>query len=195
MSTTRPAQVEETPVVVETPQEVIETPRLEAMSYQQIIKNLIANGCKRVNSCKIKNCNCTEKDNYVMVSFTLSNPIKGFITDDDGETYKEGMTNILYTSLYAIAGCLKEDEELAWMANAIIERPNAVNLIFNGGTIDILQQEFAAGEPIRNPFSTKIDLEAVEYDHDVIVNHPIGFKLGKTGLKMADKLADMLLFN
>lgn len=177
-------------VIVEAQVEQADT---QVMSYQQVIKHLIANGCKRVNSCKIKNINCTEKDNYVMVSFTLSNPIKGWVTEDNGETYKEGMTNTFYTSLYAIAGCLKEDEELAWMANSIIEKPSALNLILVGGTVDILQQEFAAGETIRNPFSTKVDQDGTEYDHDVIVNHVIGFKLGKTGMRMADKLADKLL--
>ena len=43
--------------------------------------------------------------------------------------------------LYAIVGALKEDEELGWMANALLENPQALNLIFNGSTVDILQQE------------------------------------------------------
>ena len=115
------------------------------VSYQNIIKKLIASGCKRVNSVRIKNVNFTEKDNYTMVSFTLASPIRGFVSEDGGVTYQDGKTTTLFTSLYAIVGALKEDEELGWMGNALLDNPKALNLIFNGATVDIIQQEVPAG--------------------------------------------------
>ena len=163
------------------------------VGYQNCIKKLIAAGCKRINSVRIKNVNFTEKDNYTMVSFTLSNPIRGFVSNDNGITYQEGMTNTLFTTLYAIVGALKEDDELGWMANALLDNPQALNLIFNGGSVDILQQEIVAGEQFTNPFSTKNDATVQVYDHDVIINHIIDFKLGKTGEKMAARFADKLM--
>lgn len=163
------------------------------VSYQNCIKKLIAAGCKRINSVRIKNVNFTEKDNYTMISFTLSTPIRGFVSNDNGVTYQEGMTNTLFTSLYAIVGAVKEDDELGWMANALLNNPQALNLIFNGGSIDILQQEIVAGEQFTNPFSTRNDAIVQVYDHDVIINHIIGFKLGKTGEKMAARFADKLM--
>ena len=163
------------------------------VSYQNCIKKLIATGCKRINSIRIKNVNFTEKDNYTMISFTLSTPIRGFVSNDNGVTYQEGMTNTLFTSLYAIVGAVKEDDELGWMANALLDNPQALNLIFNGGSIDILQQEIVAGEQFTNPFSTRNDTTVQVYDHDVIINHIIGFKLGKTGEKMAARFADKLM--
>lgn len=163
------------------------------VSYQNCIKKLIATGCKRINSVRIKNVNFTEKDNYTMISFTLSTPIRGFVSNDNGITYQEGMTNTLFTSLYAIVGAIKEDDELGWMANALLDNPQALNLIFNGGSIDILQQEIVAGEQFTNPFSTRNDSTVQVYDHDVIINHIIGFKLGKTGEKMAARFADKLM--
>lgn len=163
------------------------------VSYQNCIKKLIAAGCKRINSVRIKNVNFTEKDNYTMISFTLSTPIRGFVSNDNGVTYQEGMTNTLFTSLYAIVGAVKEDDELGWMANALLDNPQALNLIFNGGSIDILQQEIVAGEQFTNPFSTRNDTTVQVYDHDVIINHIIGFKLGKTGEKMAARFADKLM--
>lgn len=163
------------------------------VSYQNCIKKLIAAGCKRINSVRIKNVNFTEKDNYTMISFTLSTPIRGFVSNDNGVTYQEGMTNTLFTSLYAIVGAIKEDDELGWMANALLDNPQALNLIFNGGNIDILQQEVVAGEQFTNPFSTRNDTTVQVYDHDVIINHIIGFKLGKTGEKMAARFADKLM--
>lgn len=163
------------------------------VSYQNCIKKLIAAGCKRINSVRIKNVNFTEKDNYTMVSFTLSTPIRGFVSNDNGITYQEGMTNTLFTSLYAIVGAIKEDDELGWMANALLDNPQALNLIFNGGSIDILQQEIVAGEQFTNPFSTRNNAAVQVYDHDIIINHIIGFKLGKTGEKMAARFADKLM--
>lgn len=163
------------------------------VSYQNIIKKLIASGCKRINSVRIKNVNFTEKDNYIMISFTLVTAIRGFVSKDGGVTYEEGQTNTVFTSLYAIVGALKEDEELGWMANALLENPQALNLIFNGSTVDILQQEVSAGEEFRNPFSTREDVEPQVYDHNLIINHILGFKLGKVGMKMADRLADKLM--
>ena len=163
------------------------------VSYQNIIKKLIASGCKRVNSVRIKNVNFTEKDNYTMVSFTLASPIRGFVSEDGGVTYQDGKTTTLFTSLYAIVGALKEDEELGWMGNALLDNPKALNLIFNGATVDIIQQEVSAGEEVKNPFSTNENASTTDYDHDIIINHVIGFKLGKVGIKMADKLADKLM--
>lgn len=167
--------------------------QISNVSYQNIIKKLIASGCKRINSVRIKNVNFTEKDNYTMISFTLASAIRGFVSKDGGVTYEEGQTNTIFTSLYAIVGALKEDEELGWMANAFLENPQALNLIFNGSTVDILQQEVAAGEEFKNPFSTREDIEPQVYDHDLIINHILGFKLGKVGMKMADRLADKLM--
>ena len=162
-------------------------------TFQTAIKSLIANGAKKVNNLKIKNVNYSEKDNYTMVSFTLTTPIRGYVSNDNGNTFEEGMTNTLFTSLYAIVGAMKEDEELAWMGNVLLEQPKVLNLILNGSSIDIIQQDIPTGIEFTNPFSTRSDSSSQVYDHDIIVNHLIKFKLGKTGEKMADKLADKLM--
>lgn len=163
------------------------------VSYQNTIKRLIASGCKKITNVRIKNVNYTEKDTYTMVSFSIANPIDGFVSNDNGVTYEKGKTNIIFTSLYAIVGAVKEDENLAWMSNALLNNPQALNLIFNGSNVDILQQEISAGEEYVNPFSTRTDSEPQVFDHDVIINYIIGFKLGKVGERMADKLADKLM--
>lgn len=186
------ATVEQNDVQVENGVENAGNEMLNA-SYQNCIKKMIAAGCKRINSVRVKNVNFTEKDNYTMISFTLSNPIRGFVSNDNGVTYQEGMTNTLFTSLYAITGALKEDDELGWMANALLDNPQALNLIFNGSTVDIIQQEVSAGVEFTNPFSTRSDAPIQVYDHDVIINHIIRFKLGKTGEKMAARFADKLM--
>ena len=169
----------------------------EATNYQGIIRSLINEGNKKLTNLKIKNVNSEVKDNYTRVSFTLATPIRGYVTEDNGETWKDGMTNTIYTSLYAIAGALKEDEELSWIGGIIVDivenKGNAgiLNLLFNGSIIDIIQQDVVAGEEYKNPFGSS-NLPQV-YDHDIIINHIIKFKLGKTGERMADRLADKLM--
>lgn len=164
-----------------------------AVTYHNIIKKLMASGAKRINSVQIKNVNATDKDNYTMVSFTLTTKVPGPVRDEATDSWSMGLTNTIYTSLYAIVGAIKEDENLSWLGSALLERPAALGLIFAGAKIDILQQEFAQGEEIVNPFSTRDDAEARVYDHDTIINNIIGFNLGTTGARMADKLADKLL--
>jgi len=164
-----------------------------AVGYQNIIKKLIASGCKRVNSVRVKNVNFTQKDNYNMVSFTLASPVRGYVTKDEGNSYEIGLTTTIFTSLFAIVGAIKEDENLGWMGNALLENPQALNLILNGSSIDVLQQEVAAGEEYFNPFSTKEDADSRVYDHNIIINNVVSFKLGESGKAMANRLADKLM--
>lgn len=169
------------------------TQEVAAVGHQNIIKKLISQGAKRINGVRIKNINYAEQDNYTRVSFTLATPIRGFVSKDNGVTYEEGMVTTLFSSLFAITGALKEDEDTAWMANALLENPQALNLIFNGGTVDIIQQDIAAGSEFTNPFTTRDDAEVQSYDHDIIINHLVKFSIGKTGQRMADRLADKML--
>lgn len=162
-----------------------------AATQKDVVRKLIASGCKKLNQMRIKNVNVTPKANYTMVSFTLSEPVSGYVFDEEENAFKLGVTNLIFSSNYAIIGALKEDEDLSWMANILLVKPDAMPLIFNGGYIDIVQQEVAAGEEYVNPFSQNGTPSV--YDHNMIINHVVGFKLGKTGEKMADRLADKCL--
>lgn len=166
-------------------------PETSVGTYDAIIKGIIAKGGKKINSIRVKNVNFDEKDNYTMVSFTLAEKIPGFIQENG--IYKEGMTNVVFTSLYAIAGALKEDDEKAWLANHLLQHPKALCPLFAGATVDIIQQKVEAGEPYSNPFSTRTDVESAIYDHDIVINNIIRFKFGKMGEKAADKLMNIML--
>lgn len=177
---------------VEQPNEVVTTTNNGADKYKLALAKLKEMGGITRKGIKVKNVNATEKDNYTMISFTLGQDVKGFVAKDDG-TFVEGERNIIFGSMFAIAGAMKEDEELSWMANHMLLHPNIVNLIFNGGTIDIVQVPVSAGEVYVNPFTTKSEPDEVTFDHDTIINHIVGIHLGKMGQKFADKLADKLL--
>lgn len=160
-------------------------------SFKNIIRKLIANGCKRITDIHVKNVNYTVKDNYIMVLFTLSEPICTYQQKQDG-SYGLDRTNILYTSLTAIVHTLLEDEYIGWMSNPLIHNPEYLNLILNGAQIDILQQEVPANTEYKNPFGNH-NQESVVFDHNIIINHVLGFKLSQTGELMADKFVDKLL--
>lgn len=193
---------EETKVLPEeiTP-EVNETETTDTqMSVKEIIRNLIADGARRINNVRIKNVNYDkdyEDKNYIRVSLTLDKNIPGYVpvTNSNGDTigYEKGMTNIIYTSTFALGAVLKEDEDTSWLAGHIVDKPKRLGLIFNGATIDILQREYAKGTPISNPFSTRKDKDSNVYDHDIIINDVISITLGKAGNKMAMMLASNIL--
>ena len=164
------------------------------LGYRDIIAKMIREGGTLIKNNRIKNVNVTQKDNHVMVSFTLTNKIKGFIPVEEGsDEYVEGMTNIIFTSLPAVLGAMKEDEDLAWMANSINKSPNILNLVLNGASINIIQELLPAGVEYFNPFSTKVNQEARVYDHDTYINNVLDFKLSRVGGTMADKIANMII--
>ena len=183
----------EQPVVQGVEQAGAVQPEVRTSDYDAIIKGIIAAGGKKLPGIRDKNANFTEKDNYTMVSFTLANKVRGYVRDEETGVYKEGMTNVIFTSLFAICGALKEDDEKAWIANHLLNHPTALPLLFAGSTIDIVQTEVAAGVTYRNPFSTRDNVEGVSYDHETIINNVIKVRFGKMGEIAASRLMDNML--
>lgn len=185
------------------PQETVETPEVNETnesSVRDIIRNLIADGATRINKLRIKNVNYDpdyEDKDYIRVSLTLDRKVPGFVPvmDNNGNIigYEYGLTNVIYTSTFALAAVLKENEDFSWLANHMVAKPKALTLLFNGATIDILQRQIAKGTPVVNPFSTQTNKEWPVYDHDMVTNDVISITLGKTGEKMAMTLASNIL--
>lgn len=180
----------------EVPQAAVQEEKIENSSertMKDIIKELMVKGCKRVNDVTVKNVVVEEFDNYVRATLVTREAIDAYVSDDNGATYHKGKSNNIFSSTFAIAGTLKENEELSWMANSIIEHPNILNLILNGSKIDVIVEEVAKGEEYINPFTTKVNPEPTTFDNDTIIKYIVDIKLGKSGMRMADKLADKLM--
>lgn len=171
---------------------ITEAGDMGTVSYADKVKSLIVAGGKVIRNAVIKNVQVSEEDNYNRVTFVLRSGIPAKVSPDNGLTFTDGLSTNLFSSTYAIAGGLKEDEELSFLANYIIASPKLINLIFNGGTIDIVQMTYPANTPIVNPFSTKEDNARI-YDHEVIINYITKFRPGKVGMKMIDKLTDKIM--
>lgn len=145
----------------------------------------------RIITRTVKNFNFEVLDNYTRISFTLREPVKAYVLNVEKDEYEIGKSNVIFNSAYAFAGVLKENEDLAFTANDTIVNPKLTSLLTIGGTIDIIQQEVLEGEEYINIFSS--DPEPIVFDHDVIINHIVGFKPGKTGLKFVDRYMDKLM--
>ena len=170
-------------------EQTVETNLEQTKSFKDVIKELLAGGARRFNGLRIKNVKYSEEDNYTRVTLVVHPPIPGMVSDDDGVTWHPGKTNNIFTSNYALAGMLKEDEDKAWLAEALVDNPAAFNIIMNGGLVDIVQQTIPAGTPYKNPFSTREDAVETTFDHDVIINYVVNIVLGKAGQRYADILA------
>lgn len=160
-------------------------------SYAEIKKELIKNYGKPIKRI-IKNVNYEILDTYTRVSFTLRENVKGYRANEDGD-FVLGGTNIIFSSVYAIAAMLKEDDELAWLGNEVISNPKLLNLLCSAATIEIVQQEVKEGEEYVNPFGS--NTEPITFDHDTYINHIVGITLSKMGEKVMEKYMDKIMSN
>lgn len=158
------------PATEEVKNEVMETKTSSIKTVSQVIKDLLANGCKRIVNMRVKSAKVTEKDNYTMVSLTLEKPITGYVSDEDG-IFEKGETNVIFASTYSIAATLKESDDTAFAANTLVENPKGFEVILAGARIDIIQQEVSADELYVNPFSSRSEEEGEPLGHDTIINH------------------------
>lgn len=161
------------------------------MEKKEVITELLKNGGIKVDNIKIKNVTVSHLENYVRLGITLDKPVKGYVTKDNGVTYEEGETKVIFVSSYSIGSLLKDDDDVAFAVNRLIENPDAFEFILSRATIDIIQEPVASGEEYKNPWSNSAT--ATVFDHDTIINHVVDIKLSAFGLKQIDKLADKLI--
>ena len=160
-------------------------------TVSQIISSIMATGnATRYKNCLVKSCRVEEEDNYTRVSITLGNEVTGFLPDASGN-YLPAQVTTVFTSGFALSACLKNNEDISWLAGIINENPNAIRVLLPGSKIDIIRQLVKAGEEYVNPFTTKSAEDVVPsvFDHDTYITHIVGIELGKNGSKFADMLA------
>lgn len=161
------------------------------MEKKEIIAELLKNGGKSVKNLKVKNVTVTHCENYVRLGITLDKPVTGMITKDNGVTYEEGETNIIFVSLYSITSLLKDNDDAAFAANHLVEHPEAMNIVLSRASLDVIQEIVEAGVEYKNPWST--NAEATVFDHKTIITHVTDVTLSEFAIRKLDKLADSLL--
>lgn len=185
-------QVEET--VNNTVNDTVETSEEQSVgrTFKDICNEIVANGGTRIRGIKVRSCKITEQDNYTMVSLTLERKVKGYRANEDTGIFEEGETNVIFSSSYSLASVLKNNEDLAFCANSLVENPRGFEVVLSGATIDIIQQPVAADEMYKNPFSTR-DAEGVALGHDTIINHVVNIVPSRRAMGVLDRMALAML--
>ena len=161
------------------------------MEKKEVIAELLKNGGKQVKDLKVKNVTVTRCENYVRLGITLDKPVKGMVTKDNGVTYEEGETNVIFVSLYSITSLLKDDDDAAFAANHLVEHPDGMGIVLSRATLNIIQETVEAGTEYKNPWST--NAEATVFDHKTIITHVTDITLSDFAIRKLDRLADSLL--
>lgn len=161
------------------------------MEKKEIITELLKNGGVQVKDLKVKNVTVTHCENYVRLGLTLNTPVKGMVTKDNGVTYEEGETNVIFVSLYSVTSLLKDNDDAAFAVNHLVNHPDAMSIVLSRASINIIQEPVEEGQEYRNPWST--NAEATVFDHKTIINHITDIKLSDFAIRKMDRLADSLL--
>ena len=101
-------------------------------SVKDIISAIMATGnAVRYKNCLVKSCRVEEEDNYTRVSITLGNEVTGFLPDASGN-YLPAQVTTVFSSGFALSACLKNNEDISWLAGIINENPNAIRVLLPG---------------------------------------------------------------
>lgn len=157
-------------------------------TFKDICNEIVANGGTRLRGIKVRSCKITEQENYTMISLTLERKVKGYRANEDTGIFEESETNVIFSSSYSLASVLKNNEDLAFCANSLVENPKGFEVVLSGATIDIIQQPVAADEMYKNPFSTN-DSEGVALGHDTIINHVVNIVPSRRAMGVLDRVA------
>ena len=161
------------------------------MEKKEVIAQLLKNGGVQVKDLKVKNVTVTHCENYVRLALTLNTPVKGMVTKDNGVTYEEGETNVIFVSLYSVTSLLKDNDDAAFAVNHLVNHPDAMSIVLSRASINIIQEPVEEGQEYRNPWSE--NAEATVFDHKTIINHITDIKLSDFAIRKMDRLADSLL--
>lgn len=154
--------------------------QLMAVETNNVVKGLV-----------VRNINVTECETYNRVAITLDKPVKAMVAQED-DSYVEGESNVIFVGNYSIVGALRENEDVAFAGNHLIQHPKALNVVLSGAKINIIQEAVTAGQEYTNPFSSNSTPTVVQ--HDSFYNHVFDIHLSAFGLKMLDKLAEKMMF-
>ena len=90
-----------------------------------------------------------------------------------------GRTHNAVVSAYAVSAVMKDSPKTAVFAQRVAEGADVANILFAGGTIDLLMEYVAAGEEYANPFATDATPTVFERDHVIV--HVLALSMGEAG--------------
>ena len=154
-------------------------------SRDEIISELVKKpNVKKLVGLHIKNVVTNTTKDVPFLTFVL----KEFIIGDTRSATTDafgvpevvlGRTHNAVVSAYAVSAVMKDNPRTAMFAQRVAEGADVANVLFAGGTMDILMEYVAAGEQYVNPFARVATPTVFERDHVLI--HVIGITMGEVG--------------
>ena len=138
----------------------------------------------------IMNVTVKDCDNWTKIVLTLNREVMGYVADAEGN-WTLGKTRVVSTSLYSIAGVLKNTDDTRAIASYVVDHPTSLQILLSGAKGELLQEEIAANATYTNHFTGE-EVEN-ESDHDSIFNHLVSVALSDKGLRAVEKIEDKLL--
>ena len=145
---------------------------------------LLRSNVKKLTGLHIRNVvTNTSKDvpflTFVLKEFVIGDT-RGASTDAFGvPEIVLGRTHNAVVSAYAVSAVMKDSPKTAVFAQRVAEGSDVANILFAGGTIDLLLEYVAAGEEYVNPFAA-IGAPTV-FDRDHVIVHVLAINLGEAG--------------
>lgn len=154
-------------------------------SREEIISELVKKpNVKKLVGLHIKNVVTNTTKDVPFLTFVL----KEFIIGDTRSATTDafgvpeivlGRTHNAVVSAYAVSAVMKDNPKTAMFAQRVAEGADVANVLFAGGTMDILMEYVAAGEAYTNPFGRATTPTVFERDHVLV--HVIGITMGEVG--------------
>lgn len=145
---------------------------------------LLRPNVKKMSGLHIRNVvTNTSKDvpflTFVLKEFVIGDT-RGASTDAFGvPEIVLGRTHNAVISAYAVSAVMKDSPKTAVFAQRVAEGSDVANILFAGGTIDLLMEYVAAGEEYVNPFATASTPTVFDRDHVIV--HVLAINMGEAG--------------
>lgn len=145
---------------------------------------LLKPNVKKLSGLHIRNVvTNTSKDvpflTFVLKEFVIGDT-RGASTDAFGvPQIVLGKTHNAVVSAYAVSAVMKDSPKTAMFAQRVAEGADVANVLFAGGTIDLLMEYVAAGEEYVNPFAANV--ASTIFDRDHVLVHVLALNLGEAG--------------
>lgn len=152
---------------------------------EEIISELVKKpNVKKLVGLHIKNVVTNTTKDIPFLTFVLKEFIigdtRGASTDAFGlPEVVLGKTHNAVVSAYAVSAVMKDSPKTAVFAQRVAEGSDIANILFAGGSMDILMEYVAAGEEYVNPFSQTAAPTVFNRDHVLV--HVIGLTMGEAG--------------
>ena len=149
-----------------------------------VAEMLLKPNVKKLSGLHIRNVVTNTTKDVPFLTFVLKEWIigdtRGTSTDAFGiPEIVLGRTHNAVVSAYAVSAVMKDSPKTAVFAQRVAEGADVANVLFAGGTIDLLLEYVAAGEEYANPFAAAATPTVFDRDHVIV--HVLALNLGEAG--------------